>query len=86
MLQVNVDLGVFQETKVIEGVYMQDSSGYRLVMSEAPSAHSGGVIVFYHTAEHFSFEALQLYGANVVRFQLADSVGTLWGDTWPSQD
>ena len=37
---------------------------------EAPSAHSGGVTVFYRAEEHFYVEALHLYGANVVSFQL----------------
>ena len=31
MSQVNMDLGFFQETKVKKGIYMQDSSGYRVV-------------------------------------------------------
>ena len=45
--------------------------GYKVVASEAPSAHSGGVVVFYCVEEHFSVEALQLFGANVASFQLA---------------
>ena len=44
--------------------------------TEAPSAHSGGVTVFYRVTEQFSVEALQTYGANVVRFQLET------GDSW----
>ena len=51
-------------------------SGYKVVDTEAPSAHSGGVTVFYGAAEHFSIEALQTYGANVVNFQLAS--GNMW--------
>ena len=75
--QVNFDLGIFQETKVTEGMYTLESSGYRVVASEAQSAHSWGVVVFYHAEEHFSVEALQLYGANVVSFQLM-SGGQRW--------
>ena len=77
MSQVNVNLRVFQETKVTEGIHTLESSGYRVVASEAQSAHSGGVVVFYHAEEHFSVEALQLYGANVVSFQLV-SGGQRW--------
>ena len=68
MPQANVNLGVLQETKVTEGIYTQESSGYRVVASEAPSAHSGGIAMFYCAEEHSSVEALQLYNANVLRF------------------
>ena len=36
----------------------------------APSAHRGGVTVFYHKAEHFATEELRLHGTNNLRFQL----------------
>ena len=45
--------------------------------SEAQSAHSGGVTMSYRAAENFSVEALQIYGANIVIFQLA-SGGRRW--------
>ena len=77
MLQANFDLGIFQETKVTEVIYMRKSSGYRVAALEDTITHSGGVAVFYCEAEHFSLEALQLYDANVVRFQLA-SGGQRW--------
>ena len=43
---------------------------------EVPSAHSGGLAVLYHTNKHFSVEELQLYGTNVVSFQMVS------GDQW----
>ena len=64
-------MGVFQETKVTKCMYAWELSGYRVVASEAPSVQSGGIAVFFREAEHFSMEALQLYGANVIRFYLA---------------
>ena len=48
-----------------------------MAASEVLSAHSGGVAMLYCAEEHFSVEALHLYGANVVRFQLA-SGGQRW--------
>ena len=51
MLQANVNLRVFQEKKVTEGIYIRESSGYKLVASEAPGAHSGGIIILYRTEE-----------------------------------
>ena len=66
-----MDLGVFQETKLTKRIYTRESSGYKVVATEAPIAHSGGVSIFYRAAEHFSVEAIQTHRANVVRFQLA---------------
>ena len=71
MSQANVNLGIFQETKITAWIYMRESSGYRVAASEAPSAHSSGIAMFYFAVEKFSVEALQLRGANVAIFQLA---------------
>ena len=54
MYQANMDLGVFQETDLTKRMYMCESSGYSVVSMEAPSAHSGNVIVFYRATEHLS--------------------------------
>ena len=71
MSQANIDLGVFQENKLTKRIYTRESSGYRVVETEAQSAHSGGVAGFYREAEHFTVESLQTYGVNFVSFQLA---------------
>ena len=71
MSQANMDLSVFHETKITKRIYTCESSGYKVVATETPSAHSGGVAVLYRTAEHFSFKWLQTYGKNVVSFQMA---------------
>ena len=47
MKQVNVDLGMFQETKVNMGFYTHEYSGYRVVPLEAPSTHSGSGAMLY---------------------------------------
>ena len=46
MLQSNVDIGAFQETKVTKWVYMRESGGYRVVATKAPSQHSIITAVF----------------------------------------
>ena len=75
---------LFQDTKVTSEVYTRESSGYRVVAPETPSAHSGGVAVFYHVAEHLSVEALHIYSANVASFQLASGGQKWsWGANWP---
>ena len=43
MDQANMDLGVLQETKCTVGVYIQASAGYRVVATDAPSRHRGGI-------------------------------------------
>ena len=36
----------------------------------APSAHRGGVAIFYRKAEHFATKELHLHGPNVISFQM----------------
>ena len=40
------------------------------MVTEAPSAHRGGVAIFYLEAEHFVIKDLCLHGPNVISFQL----------------
>ena len=70
MSQANMDLGVLHENTLIKRTYTSESSGYRVVATKAPSTHSSGVAVFYREVEHFSVEALQTYGANVIFFHM----------------
>ena len=65
-----VDVVVMQETKLIDGVYTRESSGFWVMATEAPSAHCGGVAIFYCKTEHFATKELRLYGPDVIRFQL----------------
>ena len=46
MSQGNVDLGVFQETKVTGGIFARESSGYLVSATEALKLHHGGIVVF----------------------------------------
>ena len=45
--QANMDLGIFQETKLIGGVYTSRSDGYSIVATDALRRHCGRVAVFY---------------------------------------
>ena len=47
MSQTNMDLGIFQERKCTEGIYTRESAGYRVVATDAPSRHRGGLALFY---------------------------------------
>ena len=70
MSQSNMDLGIFQETKVIDGIYTRSSAGYSVVTTDMPSRHRGRVAVFYRPAPHFALEAVQKFLPNVVGFHL----------------
>ena len=67
----SVVVGVFQETKLTEGIYTQLSEGYRVVAMPAPSRYKGGVAIFYRDSPVFSVEAIRQFGANVILCQLA---------------
>ena len=70
MAQANIDLGVFQETKCTNGVYTRASAGYRVVATDAPSQHRGGVALFYREEENFAVEEVRTYGPNVLSFEV----------------
>ena len=46
MFQANMDLGILQETKVTDGVYTRVLAGYKVIATDAPSRHRGGVTLF----------------------------------------
>jgi hypothetical protein len=62
MGQMNVDLGV--------GIYTRRSAGYQVLATDAPSAHQGGIAVFWRDSPQWQVEAYRTYGPNVVSFQL----------------
>ena len=47
MAATGVDLGIFTETKITDGVYTQFSSGYNVTASNAISACQGGIALFW---------------------------------------
>ena len=62
----NMDVRVFQETKLTEGIYMRKSARYKIVASTAPSRHCGGATLFYWDYPNFAGEAICQFGANVI--------------------
>ena len=56
MAQANMDLGVLQETKCTDGVYTRAAAGYRVVATDAPSRHHGGIALFYKEGAEFAVE------------------------------
>ena len=71
MYQANMDLGIFQKKKCTDGIYTRESVGYRVVVTDTPSEHRGGVALFYRPSPLFAVEAVREYGPNVMSFKLA---------------
>ena len=71
MYQANMDLGIFQETKITNGVYTHVSAGYSVITMDASIRHCGGVTVFYQPLSRFAVEAVHQFGPNVVGLHLA---------------
>ena len=70
MVQANVDVGVFQEKNLTDGIYTRGSDGYRVVATPAPSQYRGRVALFYRDYPNFSVEAIRQFGANIIACQL----------------
>ena len=63
--------------KFTEDIYMRESGGYWVADTTATILHPGNVVVFYHDADNFTFDALHLQVPNVVKYQL-ESGGKKW--------
>ena len=71
MSQANMNLGIFQETKCMDGIYTRELAGYRIVATDAPSRHRGWVALFYRPSPLFEVEAVREYEPNVLSFEVA---------------
>ena len=70
--QYNLDLGVFQDTKVTDGIHMRASAVYCVFVTNTLSRNRrGGVAIFYQDAPHFKVKALQLHGPNMLGSKVA---------------
>ena len=68
--QGNVNIGIFQETKVTGEILEWESSRYQVTAVEAPSPHHGGIAVFHQKAENFFFEAPCIHVRNIASSQM----------------
>ena len=86
MTQGWVYCGVIQEKNLTKVVYTREASVFWLLVTEAPSAHRGGSVIFYRKAEHLAIEELRLHGPDVIIFQIVRGRGgscILWGCIFP---
>ena len=67
---IDADLGILLETKVTDGIYTRHSSGYFVAASNAPSAHQGGIALFWRPNKSYEVEDWRIRGPNVLTFVL----------------
>ena len=65
-----LDVGIFQDTKMMDGIYTWRLAGYKVVGMSALSRHCGGVRLFYWDSSAFAVEAIQQFGVNVITGQM----------------
>ena len=65
-----MELEIFQEEKITNGVYTRGSAGYSVIAMDATSRHHSRVAVFYRLSPIFVVEAVHQFGPNFVGFQL----------------
>ncbi len=70
MGSLGADLEILMETKVTDGIYTQKLSGYSVVASNAPSAHQGGIALFWRPSKSYLVEDWRIWGPNVLTFVL----------------
>ena len=70
MGKFNVDVGVSQYRKLTDGIYTQGLSGYKVVVTSAPSRHRGDIMLFYRYSFTFTVKAICQFSANVIAFKL----------------
>ena len=58
-------------------MYTRESAGYRVIATDAPSRHRGGVALFYRPSPLFAVEAFREYITNVLIFEVATG-GRQW--------
>ena len=70
MYQANLDLGVLQETNIMDVVYTCGLYDYSPIATDVSNQHRGGVAVFYWASLRFAVEAIHQFDPNIVIFQM----------------
>ncbi len=67
---IGADLGILMETKVTDGIHTRNLSGYSVIASNAPSAHQGGIALFWRPNKSYVVEDWRIRVPNVLTFVL----------------
>ena len=75
MSQTKLELWVFQETKVTDGIHTHISSVYCVFVADVPSRTCRGLAIFYRDVPHFQVKSFHPQRPNVTSIHL-DSDGS----------
>ena len=67
---LNVDIALLQETKLTNGAYTRNSSGYSVVASDAPSSKKGGIALCWKESQLYELEETKFFGPHVLAFRV----------------
>jgi hypothetical protein len=68
MEAMGVNLGILLETKLTGGIYTRNLSGYSVVAFNAPSAHQGGIALFWRANKTYKVKDWRICGPNMLSF------------------
>ena len=70
MKALSVDICLFTEAKLMDGIHTRVSSRFSVVATDAASKSQGGVALCWREIEAFEVEETTKFGPNVIAFQL----------------
>ncbi|HEY9815724.1 MAG TPA: endonuclease/exonuclease/phosphatase family protein, partial [Candidatus Obscuribacterales bacterium] len=65
-----VDICLFTETKLTNGIHTRSCLGYSVAATRAVSPHQGGVALIYKDSAYWQIESLRKHGPNVISCEL----------------
>ena len=66
MEQSNMDMGVFQQTRIVNGIYTRNLLEYNVLVTNDLRQCHGGVSVFYHEYPYFQVDYLHQFTPKLV--------------------
>ena len=65
-----VDIAILTESELTKKVYTDDGYGYQVFVTNAVSAHQGGLALCNWQNNHYDMEKIRKHGVNFITFQL----------------
>ncbi len=71
LAKMGIGCAVLSEMKITHNCYARTTSGYKVLLTKAPSKHQGGIALLYQPdCEAFEVEAARIVTPNLITFQL----------------
>jgi hypothetical protein len=74
---MHVDIALFTEVKIHDGIFPCSYLGYNIIATPAPSQHQRGVAIAWKESTGYTVESITINDANMISFQLVSS-GHRW--------